>query len=85
LLHLAGADDAYKYVLLSNGMKRSVSLPGQERSYMGNMKADPLELTPLALHQIEYPDVQPNAALILTPSCEGTPPMDGDVSRPSQP
>ena len=63
-----------------------MSVYGEERSYMGDLRAGQLTLTPAVREQLEYPDPDdmPNQGLNLTRGC-GTTPMDGDVSRPSQP
>jgi RHS repeat-associated protein len=87
ILHLTGARDEYvSYTSSIDGKEHSASVYGEERSYMGDLRADKLELTPAVKEQIEYPDPadMPNQGLNLTPGC-GTIPMDGDVSRPSQP
>ncbi len=84
LLHLAGAQDEYVgYTSRFDGKEHAVSVYGQERSYLGDLKAGQLELTPENREQLEHPDedFMPNQGLNLTPGC-GTTPMDGDLSRP---
>jgi hypothetical protein len=51
---------------------------------MGAWEAKVLGMTPMLKDQLEYPPTEePNKGLNLTPSCEGTPPLDGPVSLPS--